>query len=277
MEMKDYQRKLFPYAYNILGSYDDANDAIQDVIAKYHLSDKGGIENESNYLIKGVINQSINIKKRKSRTLNPKLTLPEPLSTENADTNIDLKDILSYSLLVLLDFLNPKERAVFILKEAFDYSHDEIAGSLQISIDSSRKILSRAKAKLGELETHRKNRKIPNNQLELYITAIQNGNVKCLEGMLSKDISVMTDGGKISIVAEHISGVENTIRLMSYVHKEYQSDAVIKTTSVNHLPALLFYNNGILTNCQIFSVDPKAGIITSIYSIVDPGKLKKLI
>ena len=237
--MKDYQKRLFPYAYNILGSYDDAKDAVQDVITKYHLANKSNIENESNYLIKSVINQSINIKKRKSKTINSKLTLPEPLSTDNADTNITRKDILSYSLLVLLDLLNPKERAVFILKEAFDYSHEDIALSLEISVENSRKLLSRAKTKLG---TQRENTKRDSNtnrkQLELYINAIQTGNTKGLEKMLTKDISVMTDGGSISIVAEHLTGIENTIKLLTYVYNEYQTNTTIKTVFVNHQPAL---------------------------------------
>ncbi|GHC60693.1 RNA polymerase sigma-70 factor, ECF subfamily [Ulvibacter litoralis] len=59
----NYQNILFPYAYNILGSVDDAMDAIQDVITKYISSSKPNIENEISYLIKGIINQSINIKK----------------------------------------------------------------------------------------------------------------------------------------------------------------------------------------------------------------------
>src|SRR5690242_17877568 len=122
MELTDYQKKLFPYAYNILGSYDDAKDAVQDVVVRHLLSDNTHIDNESNYLIKSVINQSINIKKRGSKTINSKTKLPEPIATDNADSGIISKDILSYSVLVLLDKLNPKERAVFILKEAFDYS-----------------------------------------------------------------------------------------------------------------------------------------------------------
>jgi hypothetical protein len=75
--------------------------------------------------------------------------LPEPVATDDAaDRNLYLKDILSYSLMVLLEKLNATERAVFILKESFDYTHQEIAQVLSITEDHSRKLLSRAKAKL---------------------------------------------------------------------------------------------------------------------------------
>jgi len=116
--VKDYQSILFPYAYNILGSSEDAKDAVQDVLYKYLASPKEGIENEKSYLIKGVINQSINIKNKKKKIVPGDVWLPEPIATEEADTNINLSDIVSYSLMVLMERLNPKERAVFILKPA---------------------------------------------------------------------------------------------------------------------------------------------------------------
>lgn len=92
--------------------------------------------------------------------------------------------------------------------------------------------------------------------------------------MLSQDISVMTDGGNISIVAEYLTGIDNTIKLITYVYKEYQSKAIVKIGSVNHHPALLFYQDNILTNCQVFAIDPQSETISNIYSIVDPDKLK---
>ncbi len=63
--MKNYHDKLFPYAYNILGSSEDAKDAIQDILIKYLAIDKKNIENEIGYLIRSVINHSINLKKEK--------------------------------------------------------------------------------------------------------------------------------------------------------------------------------------------------------------------
>lgn len=277
MELTDYQKKLFPYAYNILGSYDDAKDAVQDVVVRHLLSDHTHIDNESNYLIKSVINQSINIKKRGSKTLNSKIRLPEPIATDNADSGIISKDILSYSVLVLLDKLNPKERAVFILKEAFDYSHEEIADTLQTSVENSRKMLSRAKSKLGEMSNKKDSAPFySTRQLEDYITAIQAGNVKSLEQMLTHDISVMTDGGNKSIVASYLEGSDNVIKLVTYVYKEYQSSTTIRISTVNHQPALLFYLDRELINCQIFDILPESGMIRGIYSMVDPEKLKNL-
>ncbi|TCD28759.1 sigma-70 family RNA polymerase sigma factor [Pedobacter psychrodurus] len=275
LNIQDYQKKLFPYAYNILGTYDDAKDAVQDVMAKYYSTGKKDIDNESSYLIKSVINQAINIKKRNSKSIDSGISLPEPVSTESADTNLKRKEIISYSLLVLLESVNTKERAVFILKEAFDYSHEEIGDTLQISTEGSRKLLSRAKIKLGALKRVETNYSFAGTlQLENYIDAVKNGNVKKLEEMLVKDISVMVDGGKLRIVSAFESGVEQVIQLMTYVYAAYQTKTEIKIVSVNHQPALLFYQDGLLVNCQVFDFAKDTTHITGIYSIVDPEKLK---
>lgn len=275
MDIKDYQKRLFPYAYNILGSYDDAKDAVQDVITRYYSADKPNIDSPVNYLIRSVINQSINIKKRGNKTTIIGISLPEPVSTEGADKNISRKEIISYSLLVLLDSINAKERAVFILKEAFDYSHEEIGDTLQISTEGSRKLLSRAKIKLEAVRKTNVKRSFANTlPLENYVNAIKNGDIKHLETLLVKDIAVMVDGGAMSIVSAFESGIRDVIQLMTYVYTTYQTRTEIKISSVNHQPALLFYQDGLLINCQVFEFEEDTALIAGIYSIVDPEKLK---
>lgn len=274
----NYQKKLFPYAYNILGSADDAKDAIQDVITKYISTSKHGIENEIGYLIKAVINQSINIKKRNQKVNKNTMWLPEPIATEKTDTEIQRSEIISYSILVLLENLKPKERAVFILKEAFDYSHQEIADTLSFSIENSRKLLSRAKKSLDgiDINSYSSSSVVSTDFLQNYIGIIKEGNVNALEKILSEDILVKTDGGgKIAIVNELVVGIKETIDLMLHVFNTYQKSLVIISSRVNHhQPALFFYDNDKLVNCQVFELEKDYSKIRSIYSIVDPTKLK---
>jgi RNA polymerase sigma-70 factor (ECF subfamily) len=268
-----YQKKLFPYAYNILGSTDDAMDAIQDVIVKYISTSKQEIENEIGYLIKGVINQSINIKKRNQKVNENTMWLPEPVTTEKADSNIQREEIISYSLLVLLENLNPKERAVFILKEAFDYSHQEIAEALSVSVENSRKLLSRANKILIDFDKTQ-NPSGSDEILQDYIKHIRDGNVRELEKLLANDVRVQTDGGKVSIVSELVTGIKATIDLMLHVYDTYQKSFVIVSSKVNHQPALLFFKDRVLVNCQVFEIEKDSSKIRNIYSIVDPEKLK---
>ncbi|WP_303319058.1 sigma-70 family RNA polymerase sigma factor [Flavivirga abyssicola] len=272
--MKNYQNILFPYAYNILGSVEDAKDAIQDVLTKHLSIDKDHIENDIGYLIKSVINQSINIKKRHSKIVSNRLWLPEPLSTETADNNIDREEIISYSLLVLLEKLTARERAVFILKEAFDYSHKDISKNINITIENSRKLLSRGKTKLANYQTTTLSHSAPlPSYMESYIKTIKNGDVKRLEKMLSEDISLHADGGEhIKVVRELTIGKSASLKLLFYVYKTYLELLSIKITQINHQPALLFYNEDSLINCQVFDFENNK--IKSIFSIVDPNKIK---
>jgi len=276
-DLKLLNKKLFPYAYNILGNIDDSQDVIQDVLIKFNEKDVSSISNQNAYLIKAVINQSINLKKKNDRERQQKITLPEPIVTNQGENKIELDEILNYSMLVLLDTLNTKERAVFLLKEAFDYEHDEIAEILDISVENSRQLLTRAKKKLKlrkpDIATSSaKNRKY----LEKYVETIRKGDVKTLEQILSDEVQVLADAGnKLQVIAELTSGIDDTIKLMTHIFEYYQKDLVIKIEEINHQSALLFYKGTTLINCQIFELNSD-GKITSIFSVVDPDKLIKI-
>lgn len=275
MDLKNYQNKLFPYAYNILGSVEDAKDVVQDVVTKYLSLERKTIENETGYLIKSIINRSINLKNHKHKTTTNKVWLPEPFSTEDVADSIDRDTILSYSLLTLLEKLTAKERAVFILKEAFDFSHKEIAESIDSSVENSRKILSRARIKLTDYRTAQNNQLHNTSYLNRYLETIKNGNVSDLKELLSEDILLAADGGEnIKVVRELTTGVFATSKLLVYVYKAFLSGLKYKVSFVNHQPAILFYQNDVLYNCQVFELHNKK--IRSIYSIVDPQKLKAL-
>lgn len=268
---------LFPYAYNILGNIDDSKDIIQEVLIRYNEKDVRSISNQNAYLIKAVINGAINLKKKKDRERQQKVTLPQPIITNHGENKIELDEILNYSMLVLLDTLNIKERAVFILREAFDYDHNEIAEILSITVDNSRQLLTRAKKKLkfrkSEITTSSaEDRKY----LEKYVETIRKGDVKTLEQLLSDEIKVLADAGsRLQAVAELTFGIANTVKLMTYIFECYQRDLEIKIEETNHQYALLFYRGTILINCQVFELNPY-GKIAAIFSVVDPDKLMKI-
>src|SRR5690554_5043966 len=272
-----FKQKLFPYAYNILGNIDDSQDVIQDVLIKFNEKDVRLISNQNAYLIKAVINQSINLKKKNNRERQQKITLPEPIVTNQGENKIELDEILNYSMLVLLDTLNTKERAVFLLKEVFDYEHDEIAEVLAVSVENSRQLLTRAKKKLklrkpDTLTASIKDRKY----LEKYVETIRKGDIKTLEQMLSDEVQVLADGGsKLNVVAQLTSGIEDTVKLMTYLYEYYQKDFEIKIEEINHQSALLFYKGTTLINCQIFELNTD-GKIANIFSVIDPDKLMRI-
>lgn len=271
------QRLLFPYAYNILGSAEDAKDVVQDVLSGYVAQDREGIEDEKNYLIRSVINRAINAKKRKKKVIGQsEIWLPEPVATDDAaDRNLYLKDILSYSLLVLLEKLNATERAVFILKESFDYTHQEIAEVLSITEDHSRKLLSRAKTKLFKPAPVTRDRDAHAAAvLERFMDAIQRRDVPQLESLLSEDIAYYADGGPtIRVLKKVCTGAADVADVLITAYHRFQTKLAVRMTWVNYQPAFAFYYRDRLAVCQVLAIS-EAGKIVQISTIVDPEKLR---
>lgn len=278
--MENYQRILLPYAYNILGSVEDAKDAIQDVLSNFLASGREDIENVKGYLIKSVINQSVNMKNKRKRLSFEDNRLPEPFATEEADTDINLKDIVSYSLLILLEQLNPRERAVFILKEAFGYTHEEIAEVLSSNVEHSRKLLSRAKAKLNPARKSVKpwsQRNIHESMLEKYVHAIRSRDTSALENLLSRDIAYFADGGeKIKVIRKTCTGLHDVADLVIFSYHKFNAASSVVHTEINHQPALLYYQGTTLQACQVFDIPPGKSKIARIFTVVDPEKLRNL-
>ncbi|OQP44735.1 RNA polymerase subunit sigma-70 [Niastella yeongjuensis] len=264
---------LTSYAYNILGSYEDAKDIVQDVLLEMINRTGADIQNEKAYLTRSVINRAINARNRlqKMQSGYPGSWLPEPVAAETADGDLNRKDILSYSLMVLLERLDAKQRAVFILKEAFNYEHEEIAEVLDISVENSRKILSRARAILHN-EPISEVVKVPADFLDKYMEVIHSRDIKKLEQLLSDDVLVVADGGgKVRAAIKPLEGIESAAAYMYAMYTKYYDVRHIVQGKVNHDPALFYYVDGQLTNCQIF--EWQDGKIRRVYFVRNPDKL----
>ena len=274
--METLRPLLTTYAYNILGSLDEAKDIVQDAFISFMKMDREKIANTRAYLVRSVINLSINRKKKQQRVVAdyPGEWLPEPVATERADMYINQKEVLSYSLMVLLEKLNAKQRAVFILKEAFDYEHEEIAEVLDISPENSRKILSRAKVQL-QMDQAIEERSVSPVQLDKYINVITTGDTSSLEKLLTDDISVVSDGGgKAAAFRNPIKGRKDVISLLMGLQKKYYKSIRFKRSVINHQPALFHYDGDQLVNCQIFSFTGDK--LDHIFFIRNPDKLRNL-
>ena len=274
--MDTLQQTLTSYAYSILGSYEEAKDVVQDVLLERLKRNGDTIENEKAYLTRSAINRAINVKNRQKKMLSgyPGNWLPEPVATEGADYDLNQKDILSYSLMVLLEKLDARQRAVFILKEAFDYEHEEIAEVLDISVENSRKILSRAKKGL-KTASPKNTVQTPTGYLDNYIDIIRSGNTQRLEQLLSNDIVVISDGGGKAAAALHpLVGKEAASLFLSGIYRKFYQNSRIEKSFVNHNSALFFYQNDRLVTCHVFELKDEK--IQRAYFIRNPDKLVSL-
>jgi len=273
--MHELKPLLTSYAYNILGIREDAEDAVQDVFLKYGELSPENVLDPKAYLVRMVINRSLDLKEKreKERAAYPGTWLPEPVATETADAGIVQTEILSYSVLVLLEQLDPRQRAVFILREAFDYSYEEIAEILSISTDLSRQLLSRARKKLA---TRKITPTIQAQQLtQRYLTLIRNADTKGLEHLLTEDIRLVSDGGgKASAALNPMEGRMVVTAFLNGIFQKFYSGTPIEIVMINHCPAILFYENGRVTTCQICIFEQDQ--LSRIYVVRNPDKLTGL-
>lgn len=264
------------YAYNILGSFEDAKDIVQDTFLKFSLISQDKITDRKSYLVRMTINLAIDRKRKqkKQRAEYPGEWLPEPVATEDVQASISRKEVLSYSLMVLLEKLNARQRAVFILKEAFDYEHEEIAATLGMTVENSRKTLSRAR-QLLQSDAPANTVEVRPDYLDRYLHVIQQGDVKQLEQMLNEDADFVADGGgKVSASVNPVYGRQQVFAMLSGIHRKFLNHLRIEMKQVNHQPALLYYEGDRLVSCQILTL--RDGQIDHVFLIRNPDKLRYL-
>ena len=276
-----FKTRLFPYAYNIIGDSMAAEDLVHDVLNHYFIEMPSHIQKPESYLTRAVINNAINHKNLLRTKLEsyPGHWLPTPVLTEDVIyKGVDQEEVLNYSLLVLLEKLNAKERAVFILKETYEYSHEEIASILEIKTVHSRQLLKRSKEKL--------NRNIEFDQsdydsdqkrmLEQLTEAILNNNLEKVKNVLAEDVKTISDGGeKVSAARKMLIGPDRVSRFLQAIYGKYLPDSThMEFTQINHLPAITFSADGSVFRCMMFYI--QNGKIENIYIVVNPDKLQKL-
>ena len=155
MDFTTDKPRLFSIAYRMLGSASDAEDVLQDAWVRSRGVDPSTIRSPQAFMTTIVTRLCLDRLKsaRKAREEYVGPWLPEPVLTsevENPATMLQRAESVTLAFLVLLEKLSPEERAVFLLKDIFEYDHAEVAEMLGMTVDNSRQLLHRAKARLAE-------------------------------------------------------------------------------------------------------------------------------
>lgn len=167
----DYRKLLFPIAYNMLGTVSDAEDLVQETMLKWLSKKPEGIENKKGYLVKTLVNKCLNFIRDRKKEKTSDVEITPDLLTGHIPSYIENSETLSLGVLAMLEKLSPVERAVFLLKEVFGYSHKEIAEMLDISQVYCRQILTRARK---HMKTDKQRFEVnPNYHTQLYTTFIE--------------------------------------------------------------------------------------------------------
>jgi RNA polymerase sigma-70 factor (ECF subfamily) len=280
-----YRSYLFSIAYRMLGSAMDAEGMVQETSIRSQSVKPETIHSLKAYLttiLTRLCMDQIDVA-RKKRELYVGPWLPEPILTATTsdaadpEKRVETEESISLAFLVLLEQLQPFERAVFLLREVFEYEFAEIAAMLGKSEAACRRSFSRAKP---HLRAHRPrfpaSRQTQQQLLDGYIQAVETGEMKTLMSLLSEDVILWTDsGGKTRTAAfRPITGRDAVARFSVGTRRFRPQDYRVERAEVNGQPAALLYSGD-----QVFSVltiDVEAEQIRAIRIIANPEKLARL-
>lgn len=272
--------RLFGLAYRMLGSVADAEDVVQDAFLRWR-SAAGDVRSAKAYLATVVTRLAIDrlrvVRQQRETYVGP--WLPEPLVTEDAppDAQAELAESLSLAFLALLESLQPVERAVFLLHEAFQYSHDEIAAIVEKTPEHCRQILSRARKQLNSGRPRFRPR--PEQQralVERFIQSCRTGDVPALVEMLVKDVVFTSDGGgKAAAARVPIRGADKVARLLCGVTRKGGSALAARFLNVNGQLAIVRYEGDAARDVTLLDF-AEDGRIRAIHGIRNPDKLRRI-
>jgi RNA polymerase sigma-70 factor (TIGR02957 family) len=271
-----HRNLLFTVAYEMLGSAADAEDVLQETWLRWAGVDLAAVRDQRAYLVRITTRQALNrlraLGRRKESYVGP--WLPEPLlTTPDVAEDVELADSLSMAMLLVLETLTPTERAVFVLREVFDLTYDEIAEAVGKSPAAVRQVAHRAR---GHVAARRPRGPVSDAQirgaLEAFQRAIETGDLQGLLDMLAPDVVLLGDGGGIKqSLPRPVVGAGQVGNLLAIGLPRLGGRASVEPVQVNGRPALIVRLDGELDNVVAVQVDD--GLITALYMVRNPAKL----
>ncbi|MET7644343.1 sigma-70 family RNA polymerase sigma factor [Streptomyces sp. NPDC005426] len=284
------RNRLASLAYRLLGSATDAEDAVQDAFLHWQTADRQRIMVPEAWLTKVVTNLCLD-RLRSARARRERVVgawLPEPLLDGDpmlgpADT-FEQRESVSLAVLTLLERLSPLERAVYVLREAFSYSHAEIAEILGLTESASQQHLHRARRRVtaarrdgGEVDLASARRIV-----EAFLAAAASGRTERLVALLTDDATAVSDGAGL---AEKLLRYDTPQRIAAVVRAGFKPTPAKRRLAggtpalhyalVNRAPALLFVVADQVVGAVTFDIAD--GRIATVRGIAAPTRLARLI
>jgi RNA polymerase sigma-70 factor, ECF subfamily len=281
-----YRGLLFSVAYRMLGSVADAEDMLQETFIRWQQAANDEVRSPRAFLITVITRLSIN-QLQSARVRREEYVgewLPEPLVTDpRGDPGSDplgvlkVDESLSMAFLLLLERLTPMERAVFLLREVFEYEYEEIAKVLGQTETNCRQILRRARQHVGDIRRRfDASAREHDDLLKQFLQAVRKGEIQGLVELLSSDAVLHSDGGGKAIAQLHmIEGAENVARLiLDRMSTVVPKNLVSRMAQINGEPGFVSYLNG--KPFSAFTLEGGEGRIKAIYIVTNPQKLSHL-
>jgi RNA polymerase sigma-70 factor (ECF subfamily) len=277
-----YRGLLFSVAYRMLGSVADAEDMLQETFIRWQQTTGEEIRSPRAFLVTIITRLCIN-QLQSARVQREEYVgewLPEPLVTDPGSDPLDVlkaDESISMAFLLLLERLTPMERAVFLLREVFEYEYAEITNVLGLSEANCRQIFRRARQHVGDVRRHFDSSARDHQDLmKRFIQAVRKGELEGLVALLSSDAVLHTDGGgKAVALPKMVEGAENVARAIIERTKALpQQKLAVRMARINGEPGFVSYLNG--KPLSVLTLDGGDGRVMAIYVVTNPEKLAHL-
>ncbi|MGH2892749.1 MAG: RNA polymerase sigma factor SigJ, partial [Solirubrobacteraceae bacterium] len=262
--------RLLGIAYRLLGSMWDAEDVVADAMVRWLRTDRSQVREPAAFLTTVVSRLALD-QLRSARATRETYTgpwLPEPVIADETLDPLDSlvkRDTLSLATLRLMEELTPPERAVFVLREAFDVPYDQIAEILDVSQSNARQLLHRAQARLdqgrrGAVVDERRHTEL----LERLLWAAGEGKLSELEEMLAADVVSYNDGGGRARAAPFpVVGRKKIMAFITGLRRRFGPPPYLQMLRVNGEPAAQLSVGG---QDSLVTVEVRDGKIVSIFT-----------
>ncbi|MDS1271790.1 RNA polymerase sigma-70 factor [Lipingzhangella sp. LS1_29] len=288
-EFERQRPRLFALAYRMLGSAAEAEDAVQDTYLRWAAADRDGIEVPEAWLATVLTRQCLNrlgsARARREAYVGP--WLPEPVLTPDPALGpletVEQRESVSMALLMLLEQLTPPERAAFVLREAFAYSHRAVAETIGVSEANAQQLYRRARQRVTENGPRRFSAAEPEHQriVERFFAAASGEDPSQLEALLAAEVTSWADGGgRVAAARRPVVGASKVARLLRGLvdrlppqvaahigHGTLEAHA----TEANARPALLITLDGSVI--AVSTLEVHDGIVTTMHTTANPEKL----
>ncbi|MFG2131755.1 RNA polymerase sigma-70 factor [Streptomyces sp. NPDC048751] len=274
-----HRNLLFTVAYEMLGSATDAEDVLQETWLRWIEVDLAEVRDQRAYLVRITTRQALNrlrtMTRRKEAYVGP--WLPEPMLTApDVAEDVELAESVSMALMLVLETLSPTERAVFVLREAFDVGYDEIAAAVDKSPAAVRQIAHRARR---HVEARRPRETVSASAtraaLESFRHALETGDLQGFLDVLAPEVVLVSDGGGIKQAAVRpITGADKVARFIVGGAGKKAATLTSDLTVVNGNPALFLRLDGELDG--VMAVRLEGARITGLYYVRNPEKLTRV-
>ncbi len=269
---------LFALAYRMLGSRAEAEDMVQESYLRWAGAADTEVRSPRAFLTTVVtrlcLNQLDAARTRRETYTGP--WLPEPIVTSGMQDPAVLADSLSFAFLLMLEALSPLERAVFLLREAFDFDFAEIAGLTGKSEGNCRQILSRAREAVAarrprypaDPSAHRR-------LLSAFGKSVQEGDLDGLLALLDREVVLYSDGGgRTRAALNPVRGAPNVARFFLGIRKRGFAEFETRVAEVNGQPAVVGLRNGRVE--AVWALNVSEDRIRDVYIVVNPDKLAQV-